>query len=119
MSILNQNNIQPELTLDQKKERAASRALSLAAQTYNQLLFIQKQGIDIVWDNPSGLTSQEVCDGLGDKAVKLFEFHGALTEFIAGLASVEGIQPDIKLPTKNFTKNVDGTVTVLESDYGT
>ena len=117
MSIL--NNTQQELTLAQKQEKAAARAFSLAKQTYQQLTTAQKQGIQIVWDNPQGLTPQEVVDGMGDKAVKVFEFHGSLTDLIVELATQDGVTPDIALPKKNFTKNPDGTVTILSSDYGT
>lgn len=105
-------------TLDQKKEQCANRMKSIAQQQYTQLCRMQKEGINMVWDNPSGLNPQEVCDSVENKASVLFTIHGALTEGIAAIAAATGITPDISLPTKAFTKNADGTVTVLDTAYG-
>lgn len=87
-----------------------------SALSYRQLCEIQKRGIDLVWNN-SDLTPQEILDGLGSDASKIFQYHGALTDYIVSLASIENIQPDIKLPTNAFELNPDGTVTVLDTPY--
>ena len=105
-------------TLDQKKEQCTNRLKSMAQQQYTQLCRMQKEGINMVWDNPSGLTPQEVCDAIEDKASVLFTIHGALTKGIIAIATATGITPDISLPAKAFTKNDDGTVTVLDTAYG-
>ncbi len=104
-------------TLDQKKEQCANRLKGIAQQQYAQLCRMQKEGIDMLWSNPAGLTPQEVCDAAGNNASALFTIHGALTEGIVAIATASGISPDISLPGKAFTKNVDGTVTVLDTAY--
>lgn len=117
MSLLNPQNTEP--TLAEKKEMVSDNIKNMAATTYQRLLQSQKQGIQIVWSNPNGLTPQEVCDSLGTNATKIFDLHAQLTEAIVNIAAIDGVTPDIALPTKNFSRNQDGTVTVLESDYGT
>lgn len=105
-------------TLDQKKQQCSNRMKGIAQQQYTQLCRMQKEGINMVWNNSSGLTPQEVCDSIENKAAVLFTLHGALTECIVAIAAATDITPDISLPTKGFTKNADGTVTVLDTPYG-
>ena len=89
---------------------------SLCDSSYFYLCNTQKQGINMVWNNPS-LTPQQVCDGLGNQAAKVFQFHSILTDTIVQIADTAGVQPDILTPTFNFTVNSDGTVTVLSTPY--
>lgn len=90
---------------------------SLTDNTYDSLCRAQKQGIGMVWHDEI-LTPQQVCDGLGTHAGKVFQFHSILTDAIVSIATAAGIQPDILTPTNNFTVNSDGTVTVLSTPYG-
>lgn len=100
------------LTLAEKQQQAAERIRRTSAANFEILQRMQREGISMVWRNTSGLTPQQVCDGLGTDAGKAFDMHGRLTEFILGIAAVEGVQPKISLPTFAFTRNPDGTVTV-------
>ena len=118
MSILTNTNIS-QLTTEQKQAAVASSIKRTAVVNYQQLVRIQKEGIRTVWNNPYGLTPQQVCDALGTDAVKVFDIHGVLTDAIVQIADRDGVTPDVALPKKNFTRNQDGTVTVLETDYGT
>lgn len=97
-------------------QTAAAQIKSTAAQTYAQLSAIQKRGIQTLWHNPQA-TPQQVCDALGVDAAKVFAAHGALTDLIVSLATVDGITPDIALPTKKFTVNQNGTITVGTEAY--
>lgn len=115
MSLLNPQTTEPTIT--QKQDRVAQRIRQVASQNYAQLVRMQKEGIQIVWHNPQGLTPQQVCDAIGADAAKSFELHGKLTEAVIDIATVGGVIPDIELPTNAFTRNPDGSVTVLESPY--
>jgi hypothetical protein len=117
MSILSISNEPEVLTIEKKQERVSKRILNMTAQTYNQLVQTQKQGINMVWKNQQGLTPQQVCDSLGENASKVFDFHGILTEVIATIATIDGVEPDISLPTNAFTRNEDGTITVSDQPY--
>ena len=115
MSLLTQKQTEP--TKAEKQARVAERILQSARQIYQQLVSSQQQGIQMLWQNGQGLTPQEVCDGLGADAAKVFELHGMMTNAIVQIATAGGIQPDITFPTNAFTINADGSVTVLETPY--
>lgn len=116
MSILNQSRpTLEEIPKSLRLTQVANRIKRFSSETYNQLLRAQNQGIDLVWNHPQ-LTPQEIIDALGEDAVKIFQYHGALTEYIVALATAEGITPDIKLPTNAVT--IEGnTITVTEDPY--
>lgn len=116
MSILNRQETY-EPTKAQKIKQIASRIRGMSQESYKTLSGIQKRGIDVVWNNPQGFTPAEVVGALGSDAAAIFQYHGALTNYIVSLAETEGIEPDIKLPTHAFTVNEDGTVTVKDAPY--
>lgn len=115
MAFLDPNSWTP--TLAEKQASAASSIRSASANQYATLVAWQKAGISAVWNNPDGLTPQQVCDALGADAVKAFDLHAKLTEAVMQLAQIGGVQPDIALPSHAFTRNADGTVTVLDAPY--
>lgn len=89
----------------------------LSRESYETITRIQQRGIDALWNHPE-LTPQEIIDGLGADAIKVFQYHGALTNYLVTLAQTEGITPDIKLPTNAFTIDMEnGTITVTEDPY--
>lgn len=114
MSLLNldQLNIPTE---EQQLAMTANRVREMSRQTFRQLVDTQKRGIEMVWENRQ-FTPQQVIDALGDDAVKVFQYHGALTEFISQLATLDGVDVEIKLPTNEFTIT-DGKITVGEGPY--
>jgi hypothetical protein len=104
-------------TLEEKKLKVSRLLKNTAQQQYTQLCQMQKSGIKYLWNNPDGLTPQEVCDAVGTDGALYIMAHGALTSCIISAASASNISPDISLPTNAFTVNPDGTVTVLDSQY--
>lgn len=115
MSIL--TNSGSVLTKEQKQAQTAIEAAKITERAFARMVRVQKEGIDLVWNNPNGLTPQEVCDGFGENAASIFMFHGAVTEAIMTVASMDGIEVNLSFPTNKFTYNEDGTVTVLEEPY--
>ena len=95
----------------------ANTLREVTAQTYAHLCSTQRRGIALVWEGRDGATPQEVCDELGTDAVKIFITHGALTQLLVTLATIDGIAPNISLPEKMFTFNPDGTITILDEPY--
>ena len=90
---------------------------NLSVESYNIFTRIQKRGIDMVWNHPT-LTPQEIIDAMGDEAIKVFQYHGALTNYLVSLAQAEGIAPNIKLPNNAFVIDQQaGTITVTEDPY--
>lgn len=89
--------------------------LSLTRETFNRLVDVQRRGIDMVWNNPN-LTPQEVVTALGDNAVKVFEFHGALTTFVQQLATSADVVVDLKAPTNAFSV-VSGGIVISNKAY--
>ena len=101
-----------------QKEADQLRSLVLADSRdgYRRLCQLQQQGIRRVWHHPQ-LTPQQAVAALGTDALRIFQAHGMLTEAIAMIASLDGAQPDVLLPSHSFTTNPDGTVTVGEGPY--
>lgn len=115
MSLIKQPKIPTTPTKDQLLIVKARNIKSIAAKTYEQLVKIQQEGIDMFWNDPR-LTPQEIADELGEDATKTFQFHGFLTDCIVNIATSDGILPEIKLPTNAF-EVVDGNITILDSPY--
>lgn len=95
---------------------AVERIQRITTETWAAMVRAQNDGIAAVWENDN-CTPQEVCDELGEDAVAIFDYHAALTKLIVTQAAIDGITPPVKLPTHAFTRNPDGTVTVLEGAY--
>ena len=106
----------PEITDTQRLLNITQRIKGMTANSYQELCNIQKQGVDMVWNN-NFFQPQVILDALGTDAGKIFQYHGALTNYVVALATAEGVEPDIKLPTNAFTINEDGTITVLPEPY--
>lgn len=102
-------------TKQQKLDATANRIKEISKQTFRQLVDTQKRGIEMVWENRE-FTPQEVIDALGPYAVQIFQYHGALTELIQQLATIDGINVNLKLPTNEFTVS-NGSITVGTGPY--
>lgn len=108
--------IQPAEPTREVKLRLVARDIKqMSFQAYKTLCQIQKGGINKLWHNPE-FTPQEIINALGEDAVKVFQYHGALTEYIGGLANNEGIQADILFPPNAFEIE-NNTITVTEEPY--
>lgn len=93
------NKITPPTILD-KIKRSNTMCLS-AMKTSAREVF------DLMW-NSDGKTPQEVCDLLGNEAVKGFDAHAALQGLIF---SIDPTWVPL-VPQYEYTKNEDGTVTI-------
>lgn len=116
MSLLNS-----EIRIQPSKEAIVQNTVNAIthspAKTFRDLVKIQNMGISMVWNNPNA-TPQEIIDGLGDNAIKVFQFHGALTNFLINISQIDGIDYTPALPSNAFTVNLSaGTITVLEQPY--
>lgn len=104
-------------TTEQIVEQISKRIVNMTKQTFDELVRTQRIGIQMVWEN-SKASPQEIIDGLGEDAIKIFQFHGALSDFIVAVAQTEGFTPQLKTPTNAFTVDADsGTITVTDQPY--
>lgn len=106
----------PEISLAREASRLRAAVLADAREVYKRLCQIQKQGITRIWHHPR-LTPQQAVDALGTDAARIFQAHGALTQVIATVAALDGVQPYLLLPTHEFAANPDGTITVGAGPY--
>jgi hypothetical protein len=106
-----------EPSKEAKLNMVVNRIKNISANSYNEMLNTQKRGIDILWNNHE-FSPQEIIDALGENAIKVFQYHGALTEYLISLAESEGIEPDVKYPKNAFTIDPKtGKITVTEDPY--
>lgn len=111
MSILTDNKIlsaapiTPEMR-QQRLKAVANNIVSTTRETFNNLISVQRKGIEFVWKNPN-FTPQEILNELGDKAPAIFAMHRELSEFITDVAAANNVQVDLKQPTHNFTLSGD------------
>lgn len=101
---------------DEMIASTVERIRDLTKNIFEELLKAQKKGIDLVWNTP-GLTPQQVIDGLGSDALKIFQFHGELTDFIKAIASIDGLDVQLKYPTNAFTVDETGAIIVSTDPY--
>lgn len=111
MSILTDNKIQEvvPITQEMRQQRlkfVANNIVNTARETYNNLVNIQRKGIDLIWNNPN-FTPQEILDELGDRAPIVFTMHKELSDFITGIATANNVQVDLKQPTHSYTLSGD------------
>jgi hypothetical protein len=102
------NSGQQELTLEQKQDRVSTQIKRKSFETFQGLIGSYTDIKKRVWDNPQGLTPQEVMDSLGTSAAELFQLSSLL------VTTVNTAQPDTLDASQpyEFTINPDGTVTV-------
>lgn len=118
MAILQDNIIAPTPSIPQdvKLKRVANQIKNVSMETFNSLINTQRQRIDLLWHDED-LTPQQIIDELGGDALKVFLFHGKLTELILGLAAIDNVDVDLKLPTNAFSVNQVGKITVSSDPY--
>jgi hypothetical protein len=68
-----------------------------------------------VWHNRQ-FTPQQIIDSLGDDAVKIFDFHRGLTEYLVTVSFLDGVEYTPALHTNAFTV-ANGKITVLDTPY--
>ena len=107
MSILTDNKIPaaPTVTPEMRQQRlkaVANIIVNTTCETFNDLVSVQRRGIDLVWADVS-FTPQEILNELGDRAPAIFAMHRELSEFITDVAAANNVKVDLKQPTHNFT----------------
>jgi hypothetical protein len=113
MSILTQTSQTPSDS--EKLKRISNNIKSISSRTYNDLVRVQKTGIDSVWKNRE-FTPQEIIDALGDDAIKIFDVHGKLTDYLVSISAIDGVDYVPALPTNAFIVE-DGKITVTDLPY--
>lgn len=108
MSIL--DRLQP--TPPTKAEMAANRMKKQTYQSFMGLVDAFNDGALLFWDNPEGLTPQEVADALGTDGQEIFQLHYKLGIFLSGIKP-ESVEAGFSL-IGNFTFNQDGSIQVQE-----
>jgi len=103
-------------TKEQLLENIKKKINIFSSRSFSELVKIQKDGIDLVW-NDRKFDPQEIVDSLGTDAIKIFQFHGALTEFITKVAQIDNVSVDLKYPTNAFTIDKNGKITVTDQPY--
>lgn len=114
MSILTQTPVNTP-TREQILNSIATKIKRLASTSFDELVKIQKEGIDLVWHNKT-FTPQEIFDAVGSDAVQLLEFHSGLTQYLVTVSTLDGVEFTPALPTHAFSI-IDGKVVVLPTLY--
>jgi len=114
MSILTQTP--QSLTDAEKLQRIANTIKAISSRTYEDLVRVQKLGINSVWNNRE-FTPQQIIDALGDDVSKIFAVHGKLTDYLVDISSIDNVSYTPALPTNAFTINADGSITVTDQQY--
>jgi hypothetical protein len=117
MSFLNQQFNQIVPTKQQQLLNTTNQIKNLSKTCFEQLLKTQEQGIKLLWNHHS-LTPQEIIDSLGDDAIKIFQFHGKMTDYINTIATIENINVNLSYPKYSFTIDDQGKITVSDQPYG-
>jgi len=107
--------VQPQVNKEEVLKRVSNQIKNKTKESFNQFIRIQKEGIEMLW-NQKDVTPQEIIDFLDEDAIKLFQFHGALTDFIKQVANIDSVDVELATPTKAFSV-VDGKITVLKTAY--
>lgn len=109
MPIIDPTINQPvEPTLAEKQTRVSRRIKQKSTETLFGLIGTYTELMQTVWQNPAGLSPQQVFEGLGTDASQLFSLATVL------VTTVNTVQPGTLVDAHpyNYTINEDGTVTV-------
>jgi hypothetical protein len=110
MSILDNSpgNVIPPAT------RVANQLINMTVRSYQQMVETFNRGAIMFWQNPQGLTPDEIAAALGTNAQEVFQLHYKLGQLI-GSVKPEAIVQGFSV-VGEFTYNEDGSVNVVHSD---
>lgn len=108
MSILD-NSPNNEIVLS---TQIANRIINQTKQTFNNMASAFNEGSKMFWQNPRGVSPQDIANALGTNAKEIFELHYKLGQLISEIKP-EAISTGLSI-IGQFTMNDDGTVTILE-----
>jgi hypothetical protein len=98
--------------------QAANQVVGLASQQFTQLQQAGKSGYTIIWNNPYGLTPQQVISALGTNAKMVFELQALNQSTLMSAANIAGVVAPVLPSIPNgytLTFNSDGSATVSQS----
>lgn len=108
------NQQAPIVTRSTKAKEASEAIKQIAVQAVAHYANSINQGFDLLWNNPNGLSPQEVCNALGTDGVAVFAKHKATAEFLVSqvpvLATILKQVPD----GYKISFSQDGNVTIVE-----
>lgn len=94
---------------DEEKKYDTKNILNRSMQlSFTRLVYDFKSNFDQVWNNPLGLTPQQVFDSFDTSAAQLFLIASSIQTAINTIVPNTATQT----PPYNYTINQDGTVTV-------
>lgn len=110
MSILDNGpgNIVPPAT------RVANQLINMTVRSYQQMVETFNRGAIMFWQNPQGLTPDEIAAALGTNAQEVFQLHYKLGQLI-GSVKPEAIAEGFSV-VGEFTYNEDGSVNVVHPE---
>ena len=101
---------QPNTVIVPPASIAANALITEARDVYTRMLSSFTEGARYFWQNPSGLTQQEIADALGAAGVEVFALHGKLGALLAEV-NPAAIAEAIAV-VGEFTYGEDGRVTI-------
>jgi hypothetical protein len=107
MSILDNGpgNLVPPAT------RVANQLVNMTVRSYQQMVDTFNRGAIMFWQNPQGLTPDEIAAALGTNAQEVFSLHYKLGQLI-GSVKPEAIAEGFSA-VGEFTYNEDGSVNIV------
>lgn len=110
MSILDNGpgNLVPQAT------RVANQLVNMTVRTYQQMVESFNRGSVMFWQNPQGVTPDDIAAALGTNAQEVFALHYKLGQLI-GSVKPEAIVEGFSL-VGEFIYNEDGSVTVVHPE---
>jgi superfamily II helicase len=116
MSILGNNKLPKEPQTpdkDQMLKEVSNQIFNMVKQTFNNCVQAQRDGVNLVFKHPH-LKPQEILDHLDDKALKVFQYHGGLTDFLSQIAQNDGAILELNSIPQSYTANLSaGTITLI------
>lgn len=114
MSILDK---QPNRDLIPPATRIANQLINMTIQSYNQMVDSFNRGSILFWNNPQGITPEQIAAELGSNAQEVFQLHYKLGELI-GSIKPERIAEGLSV-IGQFSYNEDGSVNIIEPESTT
>lgn len=113
MSILDNN---PTVDIVPPATRVANQLVNMTVRSYQQMVDSFNRGAIMFWQNPQGLTPDEIAEALGTNAQEVFSLHYKLGQLI-GSVKPEAIAEGVSI-VGEFAYNEDGSVTIIHPEPG-
>ena len=111
MSILDNNT-----NINNEPNVVANRIINQTKQTFTNMANSFNEGAKIFWQNPRGVSPEDIAVALGTNAKEIFELHYKLGQLLSSIKP-EAIATGLSI-IGTFNINNDGTVTILSSPSG-